>query len=57
MQTEFVAVPEFWTIGKTIDHMRNETELPDDFLEIYVVDPSFHLVGRRAGEPHPAQQA
>jgi magnesium transporter len=45
MQTEFVAVPEFWTIGKTIDHMRNETELPDDFPEIYVINPSFHLTG------------
>ena len=45
MQTEFVAVPEFWTIGKTIDHMRTEKELPEDFIEIYVVDPGFHLIG------------
>jgi magnesium transporter len=45
MQTEFVAVPEFWTIGKTIDHMRTEKELPEDFIEIYVVNPAFHLIG------------
>jgi magnesium transporter len=45
MQTEFVAVPEFWTIGKTIDYMRSEKELPEDFVEIYVVNPSFHLTG------------
>jgi len=45
MQTEFVAVPEFWTIGKTVDHMRTEKALPEDFIEIYVVDPGFHLVG------------
>ena len=45
MQTEFVAVPEFWTIGKTIDHMRTEKELPEDFIEVYVINPSFHLVG------------
>ncbi|MGE0007370.1 MAG: magnesium transporter [Parvibaculaceae bacterium] len=45
MQTEFVAVPDFWTIGKTIDHMRTEPELPEDFVEIYVVNPSFHLTG------------
>ena len=45
MQTEFVAVPAFWTVGQTIDHMRAEKELPEDFVEIYVVDPSFHLVG------------
>ncbi len=45
MQTEFVAVPEFWTIGKTIDHLRTEKNLPEDFIEVYVIDPSFHLTG------------
>jgi magnesium transporter len=45
MQTEFVAVPEVWTVGRTIDHLRTEKDLPDDFVEIYVVDPGFHLVG------------
>ena len=45
MQTEFAAVPAFWTVGKTVDHLRTEKDLPDRFVEIYVVDPSFHLVG------------
>jgi magnesium transporter len=45
MQTEFVAVPDFWTVGKTIDHLRTEKGLPDAFVEIYVIDPSFHLLG------------
>jgi magnesium transporter len=45
MQTEFVAVPSIWTVGETIDHLRTEKDLPDDFVEIYVVDPGFHLVG------------
>jgi len=45
MQTEFVAVPSIWTAGKTIDHLRTEKDLPEDFVEIYVVDPAFHLVG------------
>jgi magnesium transporter len=45
MQTEFVAVPEFWTVGRTIDYMRGEEDLPEDFIEIYVVNPSFHLTG------------
>ncbi|NJM31123.1 MAG: magnesium transporter [Rhizobiales bacterium] len=45
MQTEFVAVPEFWTVGRTIDFMRTEKDLPDDFVEIYVVDPAHHLRG------------
>jgi magnesium transporter len=28
MQTEFVAVPPFWTVGQTIDYMREEEDLP-----------------------------
>ncbi len=45
MQTEFVAVPEFWSVGQTIDHVRVARDVPDDFVEIYVVDPGFHLKG------------
>jgi magnesium transporter len=45
MQTWFVAVPAFWTIGKAIDFMRTEKEIPEQFVEIYVVDPAYHLVG------------
>ncbi|MBW3098522.1 magnesium transporter [Pseudohoeflea coraliihabitans] len=45
MQTEFVAVPPFWTVGQTIDYMRDEEELPGSFAQIFVVDPTFKLVG------------
>lgn len=46
MQREFVAAPEFWDVGRTIDHMRAVGEdLPDLFFEIYVVDPSFRPIG------------
>lgn len=45
MQTEFVAVPSFWTVGQTIDYLRDEKELPDRFSQIYVVDPHFKLSG------------
>ncbi len=45
MQTDFIAVPPFWTVGRTIDYMREETELPDEFYEIFVVDPASHPVG------------
>ncbi len=45
MQTEFVAVPTFWTVGQTIDYLRDEKELPDSFNQIYVVDPTFKLSG------------
>ncbi len=46
MQREFVAAPEFWDVGRTIDHMRAVGEdLPDLFFEIYVVDPMFKPIG------------
>ncbi|WP_018239524.1 magnesium transporter [Ensifer sp. BR816] len=45
MQTEFVAVPPFWTVGQTIDYMREEEDLPDSFTQIFVIDPTFKLLG------------
>ncbi len=46
MQTDFVAVPEHWTVGETIDFLRTEKDLPDEFYEIYIVDPRFHVLGK-----------
>ena len=45
MQTEFVAVPPFWSVGQVIDFMRESTDLPDKFYEIFVVDPGYRLRG------------
>src|SRR5688500_164613 len=45
MQTEFIAVPPFWTVGQTIDFMRDTEDLPDTFYEIFVIDPAYHLCG------------
>ncbi|MCB1475641.1 MAG: magnesium transporter [Rhodobiaceae bacterium] len=45
MSTDFIAVPPFWTVGRTIDHMREADDLPDEFYEIFVVDPSFRPLG------------
>lgn len=46
MQREFVAVPQFWTVGKTLDYLRAAADnLPDDFYDIIVIDPSYHVAG------------
>jgi magnesium transporter len=45
MTTKFIAVPPFWTVGQTIDFMREESRLPDEFTELYVVDPRFRFLG------------
>ena len=45
MQSEFIAVAPFWTVGQTIDHLREADDLPVDFNQIFVVDPGYHLQG------------
>ncbi len=45
MQRDIVVVPPHWTVGQTIDHMRESEDLPEIFFEIFVVDEGFHPVG------------
>jgi len=46
MQREFVAAPDFWTVGQVIDHMRAQGDnLPEIFFNIYVVDARLHPTG------------
>ena len=45
MQDEFIAVAPDWTVGQTIDYMRETPDLPDRFWELYVADPDRRLKG------------
>ena len=45
MQREFTAVPSDWTVGQTIDYLRENKELPEEFLEIFIVDNDFKPIG------------
>jgi magnesium transporter len=45
MRKNMVYVPQYWTVGDTIDYLRTSEGLPEDFYAIYVVDPKFHPVG------------
>jgi magnesium transporter len=45
MQRDVVAVPEYWTVGQAIDYLRAKPDLPDDFYDIFLVDPRFRVVG------------
>ncbi|WP_295694281.1 magnesium transporter [uncultured Maricaulis sp.] len=46
MQREFVAAPEFWSVGHALDHMRDASEdLPDTFHDLFVIDTGFRPVG------------
>ena len=45
MQREFTAVPSNWTVGQTIDYIREDKDLPELFLEIFIVDNEFKPIG------------
>ena len=47
MQTALVTVPPFWTVGQTIDRMRDVDggRLPDSFFEVFIVDATHRLLG------------
>jgi len=45
MQTEFIAVPPAWTVGRTIDYLRETPDLPERFWEVYVADSAGRLQG------------
>ena len=45
MQREFTAIPSNWSVGQTIDYLRENKELPDEFLEIFIVDEEFKPIG------------
>ena len=45
MQKEFTAVPSNWSVGQTIDYLRENKDLPEDFLEIFIVDSDFKPIG------------
>jgi magnesium transporter len=45
MQRELIAVPEHWSVGQTIDYLRDNADLTTDFWEIFVVDPAHKPIG------------
>lgn len=45
MQRELVAVPSYWTVGDAIDWLRGASGLPEEFTELFVVDPRHRPLG------------
>ncbi len=45
MQREFTAIPSNWSVGQTIDYLRENKDLPEEFLEIFIVDSNFKPIG------------
>jgi len=45
MQREFTTIPSNWHVGQTIDYLRENKDLPEEFLEIFIVDNNFKPIG------------
>jgi magnesium transporter len=45
MQSEVVKAPPFWTVGQMIDFLRASDDLPEDFYNIIIVDPTAKPIG------------
>ncbi len=45
MQREMVVIPSAWSVGETIDHMREADDLPDDFYDLFIVNPKHKPIG------------
>jgi magnesium transporter len=45
MDTNYVAAPASWTVGKTIDYLRSAEDLPDTFYSLYVLDRQNRPIG------------
>lgn len=46
MQRDYVAVPNFWTLGKTLDYLQAmRDDLPEQLYDVFVVDPRHRVIG------------
>ncbi len=45
MQTEFASVPQQWSVGETIDYLRETKDLPSEFVLIFIVNENNNPVG------------
>ena len=48
MQRELVLAPQHWNVGEAIDFMRAETDLPEQFYHLILVNPKAKPVGQVA---------
>ena len=46
MQRDLIAVPAYWSVGQVIDYCRDTDDLPDEFYEIFVIDPRHRPIGK-----------
>jgi magnesium transporter len=45
MQRDLIAAPDYWTVGQTIDFLRENPDLATEFYDVFVVDAQHRPVG------------
>ncbi|HAA92929.1 MAG TPA: magnesium transporter [Rhodospirillaceae bacterium] len=45
MRREAATAPQFWKVGDAIDFMRSDADLPEQFYNLFVVDPGHKPIG------------
>ena len=40
-----VIIPSNWSVGQTIDYLRENKDLPEEFLEIFIINEEFKPIG------------
>nr|WP_305888884.1 magnesium transporter [Parvularcula maris] len=45
MQRDVFAAPGYWNVGQIIDRLRSAERLPETFYDVYVVDPTYKIIG------------
>ena len=45
MQRDHLSIPIEWDVGKVIDFIREEKNLPDEFYELIIIDSNYHPIG------------
>ncbi len=47
IQREFVAIPQFWTVGETMDYLRKPSDdLPEFFSDLFIVTSDYQVTGK-----------
>lgn len=45
MQRDVFAAPSYWSVGQILSYLQEADDLPDSFFEVFVVDPTFKVIG------------
>lgn len=45
LQKNLVSVPGHWTVAQVIDYFRTDEKIPDEFYEVFIVDPLHRPIG------------